>query len=213
MVVLIVITALYHIVLIKGYHPLVDYLPLSVAPKMAEQQGLTNGYQANNGTGHENGEAPALGASTTSRTTPREKEQSSAFSLSSSSSASTLHSLYEADSSRLALAAFPPPARSSFDDHRKPLREVESNRTDQDNNTLPGDEHLDVNAFDHPAIYKDYPTVWIPKDPAGLYRDELEGSQAAGVDISAEGARMDEKAKVDIDRSPPDEEWDDSQDI
>ncbi|GAA5909988.1 hypothetical protein JCM8208_006407 [Rhodotorula glutinis] len=183
MVVLIVITALYHIVLTKGYHPLVDYLPLSVAPKIAEQQGLANGYQANNGTGHENGEAPALG--TTSRTTPREKEQST----------------------------FPPPARSSFDDHRKPLREVESNRTDQDNNTLPGDEHLDVNAFDHPAIYKDYPTVWIPKDPAGLYRDELEGSQAAGVDISAEGARMDEKAKVDIDRSPPDEEWDDSQDI
>ncbi|TNY20875.1 hypothetical protein DMC30DRAFT_396414 [Rhodotorula diobovata] len=184
MVVLIVITALYHIVLIKGYHPLVDYLPLSVAPKMAEQQGYSDGFPANhNNASQENGVTPSSGAATSA--TPREKDQSS----------------------------FPPPARSSYDENRKPLREVESNRTDQDNSTLPGDEHLDVNAFDHPATYQDYPTVWIPKDPAGLYRDELEGSQAAGVDVSAEGARMDEKAKVDIDRSPPDEEWDDSQDI
>ncbi|BGP48047.1 phosphate metabolism protein 7 [Rhodotorula kratochvilovae] len=186
MVVLIVITALYHIILTSGYHPLVDYLPLSVAPKMAEAQGFTDGYPLNRGTGKENGTAPSLGSPNTNLTgmSPREKDEST----------------------------FPPPA-ASFDDHSKPLRAVETNRTDDDNGTLPGDEHLDKNAFDHPAIYKDYPTVWLPKDPQGLYRDELEGSQAAGVDVSAEGARMDDKGKVDIDRSPPNEEWDESQDI
>lgn len=80
MVVLIVITALYHIVLIKGYHPLVDYLPLSVAPKMAEQQGYSDGFPANhNNASQENGVTPSSGAATSA--TPREKDQSSALSL------------------------------------------------------------------------------------------------------------------------------------
>lgn len=108
-----------------------------------------------------------------------------------------------------ARAAFPPPKAGSFDEHKRPLRAAETN--DGDTGTLPGDEHLDQNAFDHPAMYMDYDTVWIPQDPQGLYRDELEASHAHGVDISAEGAHLNEKAKVDVSRAPPGEDWDDSQ--
>ncbi|BGP07894.1 phosphate metabolism protein 7 [Rhodotorula toruloides] len=181
MVVLIVITVLYHIVLNSGYQPLVKFLPLSVAPKIAATQGFPDGFPAHHNAGREAGQTSQL-APTQSETTTKEKDEST----------------------------FPPPAGASFDEHKRPLRTVETN---DDTGTLPGDEHLDQNAFDHPAMYKDYDTVWIPQDPQGLYRDELEASQAHGVDISAEGAYMNEKAKVDVHRAPPGEDWDDSQAI
>lgn len=108
--------------------------------------------------------------------------------------------------------AFPPP-RASTDEHNVPLRAEQSQMAETDRSTIPGDEHLDKNAFNHPATYQDYDTVWIPQDPAGLYRDELEATQAAGVDVSSEGATMNEKGKVDISRAPPGEDWDSSQQI
>lgn len=77
MVVLIVITALYHIVLIKGYHPLIAYLPLSVAPKMAEAQGYTDGYPSNRAPRAEK-DAQSL-AQTATNQTPREKDEPSTF--------------------------------------------------------------------------------------------------------------------------------------
>ncbi|GAA5978196.1 hypothetical protein JCM11641_001131 [Rhodosporidiobolus odoratus] len=192
MVVLIVITIGFHILMVKGYHPLVQYLPLSVAGRVAEASG--HSYDGSKtGSGKDSGNA--LGASTTNGTTAREKDEST----------------------------FPPPARSSFEEHGKPLRAVETSdaaeqrEREQHNNegnaTLPGDEHLDKNAFDHPATYEGYNIVWIPQDPQGLYRDEVEGTRAAGVDVSSEGAVMNEKGKVDIDRSPPGEDWDPSRDI
>ncbi|GAA6042266.1 hypothetical protein JCM8097_000605 [Rhodosporidiobolus ruineniae] len=188
MVVLIVLTAGFHLLLVTGYHPLVQYLPLSVAGRMSE---IATGDRYRD---QPNGE----GSGRPTYETPREKDQST----------------------------FPPPARNSMEEHGKPLRAVETSDTaaereqpkggrssvdNGDQGTLPGDEHLDRNAFDHPATYKDYPTIWIPQDPQGLYRDELEGTQAAGVDISAEGAQMNEKGRVDIQRPPPGEEWDEGE--
>ncbi|SCV74185.1 BQ2448_6617 [Microbotryum intermedium] len=77
--------------------------------------------------------------------------------------------------------------------------------------TLPGEEHLDVRAFDPPATYEGYPCIWIPQDQAGYWRAELEASQAAGVDVSSEGAMMDEKGHVHVERAPPGEDWDSTQ--
>ncbi|KDE07374.1 hypothetical protein MVLG_02415 [Microbotryum lychnidis-dioicae p1A1 Lamole] len=78
---------------------------------------------------------------------------------------------------------------------------------------LPGEEHLDRRAFDPPAIYEGYPTIWIPQDQAGYWRAEVEASQAAGVDVSSEGAMMDEKGHVHVARAPPGEDWDPTQDV
>ncbi|GAA6002377.1 hypothetical protein JCM10207_001089 [Rhodosporidiobolus poonsookiae] len=182
MVVLIVITVCFHLIMIKGYHPLINYLPLSVAPRIAEAQGNSDNETLAAG---QSGKSGQLSAAQTNET-PREKDQST----------------------------FPPPARNSLEEHGKPLRQVETaDNGNEGAQTLPGDEHLDKNAFDHPATYEGYPIVWIPEDPKGLYRDEVEGTRAAGVDVSSEGARMDDKGKVDIDRSPPGEDWDPSQDI
>ncbi|GAA5899410.1 hypothetical protein JCM6882_009110 [Rhodosporidiobolus microsporus] len=188
MVVLIVITVGFHILMITGYHPLVQYLPISVAGRMAEAAGQPLlGSGGNGGNGKDASQFPT----TFQKETPREKDGST----------------------------FPPPARSSFDDQGKPLRATETNDTAgtvptaeerEANGTLPGDEHLDKNAFDHPATYKDYPTVWLPQDPKGLWQDEVEGTKAAGVDVSAEGAVMNEKGQVDIHRAPPGEDWDEA---
>ncbi|GAA5838909.1 hypothetical protein JCM11251_003734 [Rhodosporidiobolus azoricus] len=185
MVVLIVITVGFHILMLSGYHPLVQYLPISVAGRMADSANeplLGGGGSENGGNGKSNFPTTFQGE------TPKEGEKST----------------------------FPPPARGSFDDH-KPLRAIDTHDTAgtaaqkedvERSGTLPGEEHLDKNAFDHPATYKDYPTVWIPQDPQGLWRDEVEATKAAGVDVSAEGAQMNEKGKVDIQRAPPGEDWD-----
>ncbi|KAM0787652.1 hypothetical protein ACM66B_003716 [Microbotryomycetes sp. NB124-2] len=79
--------------------------------------------------------------------------------------------------------------------------------------TLPGEEHIDKNAFDHPATYEGYPTVWIPDDHHGYSQKEVEATRSAGVDASSEGARMDDKGKVDVSRAPPGEDWDETQQL
>lgn len=53
--------------------------------------------------------------------------------------------------------------------------------------------------------------VWIPSDAHGLYRHELEATQAAGVEASSVGATMDAKGHVDATRAPPGDEWHDEE--
>ncbi|POY71826.1 hypothetical protein BMF94_5187 [Rhodotorula taiwanensis] len=74
------------------------------------------------------------------------------------------------------------------------------------------DEDLD-RAFDHPATYQGYDTVWLPEDPHGFYRDEVEATRSAGVNVSSDNAVMNEKGKVDVSRAPPGEDWDASQEL
>ena len=59
--------------------------------------------------------------------------------------------------------------------------------------------------FSHPAASRPQRTVWIPRDTLGLSKDEVEGCRAAGVDAECRDAEMNEKGKVDVSGSPPDE--------
>ncbi|KAJ8482889.1 hypothetical protein ONZ45_g14798 [Pleurotus djamor] len=59
--------------------------------------------------------------------------------------------------------------------------------------------------FSHPAASRPQRTVWIPRDTLGLSKDEVEGCRAAGVDAESRDAEMNEKGKVDVSGSPPDE--------
>lgn len=74
-------------------------------------------------------------------------------------------------------------------------------------------ESLDDNAFDHPATYEGYDTIWIPEDKHGFSRAEVDNTRQAGVDVSSDGARMNEKGTVDVSRAPPGEDWDPSQQL
>ncbi|GAA6060530.1 hypothetical protein JCM10212_005611 [Sporobolomyces blumeae] len=187
MVVLIVITVLFQLLMLKSYKPLIAFLPLSIAPKIAERQGFEYS-QFNQNTSAPNSPQDLRQVSTAGSHGQREKDESTF-----------------------------PPTRQSFEEHQA-LNDKGKNGNSSapehtPNGTLPGDEHLDKHAFDHPATYEDYPCIWIPEDRHGLYRREVEDTKAAGVDVSSEGATMNEKGKCDVSRAPPDEDWDESQQI
>ncbi|KAG8729091.1 hypothetical protein FRC11_009507 [Ceratobasidium sp. 423] len=75
------------------------------------------------------------------------------------------------------------------------------------------DSDLDDFAFDHPNTYKDAPWIWIPKDTLGISVVLLNELHAAKVEASDEGAEMDEKGIVSVNRNPPDEAWSGGLDI
>lgn len=64
-----------------------------------------------------------------------------------------------------------------------------------------------LNAFEHPALWKKQPVVWIVDEPLGLGKYEVAQINKAGVESSTEFAKMDEKGKLTVERSPPDEAW------
>lgn len=62
-------------------------------------------------------------------------------------------------------------------------------------------------AFEHPALWKKQPTIWVADDTLGLGRDQVDRINAKRVEASTEFARMDKDGKLDVDRAPPDEAW------
>ncbi|KIR27474.1 hypothetical protein I307_05535 [Cryptococcus deuterogattii 99/473] len=62
-------------------------------------------------------------------------------------------------------------------------------------------------AFDHPALWKKQPVIWVAADPHGLGALEVERINDKGVEASLEYAVMNEKGQIDVQRSPPDEAW------
>jgi len=185
MVVLIVITVLFQLLMLKSYKPLIDHLPLSMHGRLQERnrEMATSSGQGSPQTLHQTNTAGTNGNS-------REKDDSTF-----------------------------PPQRASMEEHQALNDKQYQQQNSHDhhhgsstpNGTLPGEEHIDKHAFDHPATYEDYPTVWIPQDRRGLYEREVHDTKAAGVEVSSEGATMNEKGKCDISRAPPEEDWDESQ--
>jgi len=62
-------------------------------------------------------------------------------------------------------------------------------------------------AFDHPALWKKQPVIWIADDPLGIGKFEAKRINDARVEASTEYAEMDAKGGLNVDRGPPDEAW------
>jgi len=62
-------------------------------------------------------------------------------------------------------------------------------------------------AFDHPALWKKQPSVWLADDLLGIGKSESARINDAGVESSNEFATMDEKGRIEVSRGPPDEAW------
>jgi hypothetical protein len=62
-------------------------------------------------------------------------------------------------------------------------------------------------AFEHPALWKKQPTVWLAEDPLGIGKSESARINEAGVESSTEFATMNEKGNIEVSRGPPDEAW------
>ena len=63
-----------------------------------------------------------------------------------------------------------------------------------------------IDDFAHPASVRRQQVVWIPCDPLGLGECEAKANAALGIEVSMEGAKMDGKGRVDVDRAPPGED-------
>lgn len=171
--------------MLKSYKPLVDNLPLSMNARLQERNASMNNGGANGSRSAPDSPANLRETRTADSHAGREKDESTF-----------------------------PPMRASMEEHQglnDKSQQRDHTASSSRNGTLPGEEHLDKHAFDHPATYEDYPTIWIPQDRRGYYEREVADTKAAGVDVSTEGATMNDKGKVEISRSPPDEDWDESQ--
>jgi hypothetical protein len=62
------------------------------------------------------------------------------------------------------------------------------------------------NAYMHPAMRDPKPIIWIPQDNLGIAAHEVQRTVASQLNIrmSTEGARFNEKMKIEIDSPPPD---------
>ena len=68
---------------------------------------------------------------------------------------------------------------------------------------------LDEKTFMHPALYREQPTVWLPRDNLGLSREAVERARKRGVRITDEDATIDDEGTVDIQTmEPPGEDHD-----
>ncbi|ETW77979.1 hypothetical protein HETIRDRAFT_324961, partial [Heterobasidion irregulare TC 32-1] len=59
--------------------------------------------------------------------------------------------------------------------------------------------------FSHPASVESQRVIWLPRDPLGLVEEAERACKAEGIDVSTEGAIMNEKGKVNITSAPPEE--------
>ena len=83
------------------------------------------------------------------------------------------------------------------------LSEEEANAGPAYGNTSGFHDH----AFNHPAMWKPQPIIWVADDPLGVGKFEVERIQSYNVDASTEFAGMDEKGTLHVQRSAPDEAW------
>lgn len=81
-----------------------------------------------------------------------------------------------------------------------------------DEDEMAGAEHgntsgLHTRAFDHPALWKTQPVIWIADDPLGIGKFESARINGVRVEASTEFASMDTKGNLFVERGPPDEAW------
>lgn len=64
-------------------------------------------------------------------------------------------------------------------------------------------------AFDHPALWKAAPIVWMADDSLGIAKKEAARLNELNVEASTEFATMDVDGKINVVRCAPDEAWQD----
>lgn len=64
-----------------------------------------------------------------------------------------------------------------------------------------GDDNVPIEkAYLNPAFYRDQPMLWIPRDELGLSPEQISKARGHGVDITDDGATLDNKAKLELQR-------------
>lgn len=174
---------LFHLVLNNSYGPLVDSLPLSFADKMAAAPAIagtgTTAPQANNAEGAAgNGQSnePARAGYT---------DANGANGVNGANYENAGHMTADIKK-REAMYEFP--------------------TQDRHVGGPTGHSTSPIEEFAHPASIEQQQIIWIPHDPLGLGESEAAANAAQGIEVSMDGATMDPKGRVDVDRPPPGEQ-------
>jgi len=171
MIVLIALTAFFHVVINSGYGSLVSYLPLSLASQIGA---VRNAQESTRRSEESDDRAAILGR---------------AFSQMDGSGREVIE-MAEKSGAR-------PAVDGTFE-------EVDAENHLETHASGPED-FSNPHSFDHPSTYERQPIIWIPKDPTGLGEQEAKVNRESNVEATTEGAKMDEKGKVQIFKSPPDD--------
>lgn len=65
----------------------------------------------------------------------------------------------------------------------------------EDDSPAPTDDELS-NAYENPAFTSKTPKIWLPRDQAGVSRDEIKENEDSGISTTDEAAEIDEKGKL-----------------
>ena len=65
----------------------------------------------------------------------------------------------------------------------------------EDDSSAPSEEEL-ANAYGNPAFTSKTPKLWLPRDQAGVSRDEIAENEEAGIPTTDEAAEIDENGKL-----------------
>lgn len=77
----------------------------------------------------------------------------------------------------------------------------ESSSKDKDNaGNRERNEDADL-GYAHPAISRPQRTIWIPRDALGMSEAEVKGCKGMGINVTIEGAVMNEMGKTDVPRA------------
>jgi len=190
MLVLMVITAGFHMILNDSYGPLLNSLPLSLVDRRNQDEVNSPSYEERLASGDRPQE-----------TVPLEGEKT-AMSTGVDAPSSGLNA-----TRRNGKGTQPPP-------------ELELSHIDNGTHTPKGSEDIQeiteqpegeaaeryggLRDFTHPSLLPAR-IVWIPTDTLGLGEEEARDIRARGIDVATRGAYMNEKGTVDVDTYPPGE--------
>jgi len=179
MVVLIVITAGFHIILDNSYGPLLKALPLSLqdrtyTPLVIDPSGKSRA-DSSSAAAHADADVPE----------DEEKEEKEGSS-----------------SSPYQKKRFSVSSDDEIKNNDEKLAEQKLTKDAPD--IAAQEEEFETYGFAHPAVSRPQRVVWIPKDTLGLTEEEVKGCKEAKVKVGFRNAKLDETGKVDIDGGPPD---------
>ena len=180
MIVLIVITAGFHMILNDSYGPLLKSLPLSLVDR-ASQDEVNNSEE----------DDFAVGAKSTGADVPAPGGR-----VSTATRQGTSPPPVSGEKSEVHGIALTNDKLNDSDGEQPPKI---------DNELGEGEEPYDgPRDFTHPALHPAR-IVWIPQDTLGLGAEEARDIRSRGIDVTTRGAYMNEKGTVDVDTYPPGE--------
>lgn len=184
MIVLLVITAGFHLILNDSYGPLLKSLPLSLVDRMSQDEVNSLAYEEQVApAGSDGNRAPLQG----------EKGAASAANVDVASGGLVR---------RNGKGSLPPIPHSEELEVLPIDNDVQEITKQSEGESA--ERYGGLRDFTHPAL-QPARIVWIPRDTLGLGEEEAKDIRVRGIDVATRGAYMNEKGTVDVDTYPPGE--------